>query len=60
MDYQNILSNEFRDIDVIKVNINEMGDLFNRGYQYYKVQLDNAFPDYISNNQSKFNHWIKQ
>ena len=37
-----------------------MGDLFNRGYQYYKVQLDNAFPDYISNNQSKFNHWIKQ
>ena len=60
MDYQNILSNEFRNIDVIKVNINEMGDLFNRGYQYYKVQLDNAFPDYISNNQSKFNHWIKQ
>ena len=51
---------EFTNIDVIKVNINEMGDLFNRGYQYYKVQLDNAFPDYILNNQSKFNHWIKQ
>jgi len=59
MDYQNILSNEFRDIDVIKVNINEMGDLFNRGYQYYKVQLDNTFSDYISNNQSKYYEWIK-
>ena len=53
------MSNEFRNIDVIKVNINEMGDLFNRGYQYYKVQLDNAFSDYISNNQSKYYEWIK-
>jgi len=36
-----------------------MGDLFNRGYQYYKVQLDNTFSDYISNNQSKYYEWIK-
>ena len=37
-----------------------MRDLFNKGYKYYKVQLDNTFPDYILNNQSKFNQWIEQ
>ena len=37
-----------------------MRDLFNKGYQYYKVQLDNTFPDYILNNQNKFYKWIKK
>jgi beta-1,4-mannosyl-glycoprotein beta-1,4-N-acetylglucosaminyltransferase len=50
---------EFTNIDAIKNNINEMRDLFNKGYRYYKVQLDNTFPDYILNNQNKFNQWIK-
>ena len=43
----------------IKNNINEMRDLFNKGYKYYKVQLDNTFPDYILNNQGKLNQWIE-
>ena len=51
---------EFTNIDAIKNNINEMRDLFNKGYKYYKVQLDNTFSDYILNNQSKFNQWIEQ
>ena len=49
----------FTNIDVIKKNIYEMRDLFNRGHQYYKVQLDNTYPDYILNNQNKFYKWIK-
>jgi len=51
---------KFTNIGAIKNNINEMRDLFNKGYQYYKVQLDNTFPDYILNNQNKFYKWIKQ
>ena len=51
---------KFTNISAIKNNINEMRDLFNKGYKYYKVQLDNTFPDYILNNKSKFNQWIKQ
>ena len=37
-----------------------MRDLFNRGHKYYRVHLDNTFPDYILNNKSKFNKWIVQ
>ena len=51
---------EFTNISVIKKNIREMRDLFRRGHKYYKVQLDNTFPDYILNNQSKFYQWIEQ
>ena len=50
----------FTNIDAVKKNIHEMRDLFNREHKYYRVHLDNTFPDYILNNQSKFNHWIKQ
>jgi len=48
------------DHSAIKNNINEMRDLFNKGYKYYKVQLDDTYPSYILNNQSKFYKWIKQ
>ena len=51
---------EFTDVKVIKKNIHEMRDLFNRGHKYYKVHLDNTFPDYILNNQSEFDQWIEQ
>ena len=50
---------EFTNIDTIKENIKEMRDLFNKGYKYYKVQLDKTFPEYILNNQNKFNQWIE-
>ena len=37
-----------------------MRDLFNKGYKYQKVQLDNTFPKYILNNKNKFDQWIEQ
>jgi beta-1,4-mannosyl-glycoprotein beta-1,4-N-acetylglucosaminyltransferase len=49
---------QFTEMDVIKKNINEMRDLFNKGYKYYKVQIDKNFPEYILNNQSKLSQWI--
>ena len=50
---------EFTNVDVIKKNIDEMRDLFNRGHKYRRVQLDNTYPNYILNNQNKFYKWIK-
>jgi beta-1,4-mannosyl-glycoprotein beta-1,4-N-acetylglucosaminyltransferase len=49
---------EFTNIDVIKSNIHEMRDLFDKGNKYYRVELDNTFPNYILNNQDKFSKWI--
>ena len=51
---------KYTQIEVIKKNIQEMRDLFNRGYKYNKVQLDNTFPEYILNNKNKFYKWINQ
>ena len=50
----------FTNINAVKKNIHEMRDLFNRGHKYYRVQLDNTYPDYILNNQNKFYKWIEQ
>ena len=51
---------KFTSVDMIKNNIKDMKDLFNRGYQYYKVQLDKTFPDYVLKNQDKFYKWIEK
>ena len=51
-------SSDFTDISIIRKNINEKKDLFKRGWIYEKVQLDNSFPDYISNNQKLLKEWI--
>jgi len=49
---------EFASIDAIKTNILNMRDLFNRGYKYQKVKLDNTFPEYIQNNVDQLGKWI--
>ena len=33
-------------------------DLFGRGHIYEKVEIDNTFPEYLINNQNKFNKFI--
>ena len=37
-----------------------MRDLFGKGFKYYKVKLDNTFPDYILKNKDKFLQWIEK
>ena len=51
---------EFTNVDNITKNINEKRDLFDKGFKYYKVKLDNTFPDYILKNQNKLLKWIEQ
>ena len=35
-----------------------MKDLFDRNYEFKKVNLDNTFPDYLVNNNLKFKDYI--
>ena len=33
-------------------------DIFDRGFKYSKVELDDSFPEYILKNLDKFKNWI--
>ena len=49
---------KFSSASVIKKKIDKSIDLFERGHQYMKVEIDNTFPNYLKNNQDKFNKFI--
>ena len=40
-------------MEVIKRKINQKKDLFDRNYEYKVLKIDNSFPKYIIDNQSK-------
>ena len=45
--------------DVIKTKIKNKKDLFNRGYDYIKVELDNSFPKYLLQNKDFYKDFIE-
>ena len=49
--FEGIIEEELKKID-------KSIDLFERGHQYMKVEIDNTFPNYLKNNQDKFNKFI--
>ena len=49
---------KFSSTSVIKKKIDKCIDLFGRGHQYMKVEIDNTFPNYLKKNQDKFNKFI--
>ena len=49
---------KFSSTSVIKKRIDKCIDLFGRGHQYMKVEIDNTFPNYLKKNQNKFNKFI--
>ena len=48
----------FSSTETIKYKIKKQIDLFNRGHEYQKIDLDDTFPKYILQNQKKFSDWI--
>ena len=44
--------------EVIKKKIEKKIDLFERGHQYQKIELDNTYPKFILENLSEFNEFI--
>ncbi|MBD1140861.1 glycosyl transferase family 17 [Pelagibacterales bacterium SAG-MED39] len=49
---------KFSNLDVIKKKINDKVDLFDRGHEYNKVNIDDSYPDYILRNMDKLKEWI--
>jgi len=43
---------------IIKNKILARVDLFERGHQYIKVEMDKFFPDFITTNKEKYKDWI--
>ena len=44
--------------DKIKKKIEDGKDIFNRGFDLKKINIDSSFPDYIVNNQKNLKDWI--
>ena len=48
----------YSDVEVIRRNILEKKDLFKRGWNYQKIELDETFPSHIYKNKKLFKEWI--
>ena len=46
------------EVENIRYKIEKGLDVFGRGYNLEKIEVDRSFPDYIYNNQKKFKDWI--
>jgi len=51
-------SEKFSNIEIIKKKIDNLEDLFGRGYKYEKFNLDETFPNYILENKNLFKDYI--
>ena len=49
---------ELTDKKKIEMRVLNNQDIFNRGYKFEKVKIDENFPKYILDNKSKFSEWI--
>ena len=49
---------EIVDLKNIYSKIQKGQDIFNRGYNLKKIELDSSFPSYILNNKEKFKKWL--
>jgi beta-1,4-mannosyl-glycoprotein beta-1,4-N-acetylglucosaminyltransferase len=51
-------SEEYSNEKIIEEKIKKKVDLFNRGFSYNQIKLDNTFPKYILENNEKYSKWI--
>ena len=51
-------SDEFSSVKNIRDKIDKKIDLFNRGFNYKVVEIDNKFPEYLQKNMKKYKNFI--
>ena len=56
--HQEYNKEEFTDINLIKQKITQGEDLFSRNIKYEKVEVDQSYPNYITENKEKFKKWM--
>jgi len=48
----------YKNLEVIKERMNNKKDLFNRGYNFKVIDIDESFPEYLNKNKDKFKQFI--
>ncbi len=56
--HQEFSSDKFSNIDIIKKKISNLEDLFNRGHQYKKIEIDDSYPEFLIKNLEKYKYYI--
>ena len=56
--HQEFYKDEFVDEDKIAKRIQNSQDLFDREFQYKKIEIDESFPEYIVKNKTMYKEWI--
>ena len=56
--HQEYNKKNFTDEKLIEKRIGSMVDIFDRNFNYQKINIDDNFPDYILSNKEKFKKWI--
>ncbi|MEK9954388.1 MAG: glycosyl transferase family 17, partial [Pelagibacteraceae bacterium] len=51
-------TSEITDEKKIQEKILQGTDIFNRGFELKKINIDSNFPEYIQNNKDKLSDWI--
>lgn len=55
---QQFNNKKFKDMDIIKKKMEQKVDLFDRGYNFKVLKIDQTFPKYIYENKEKFKEFI--
>ena len=56
--HQEFSSDKFSNIDIIKKKISNLEDLFNRGHQYKKIEIDDSYPEFLIKNIERYKYYI--
>ena len=49
---------KFKNIKRIEEKINLLENIFDLGFKYKKINIDDTFPSYLNKNKDKFKNWI--
>ena len=53
-------TNKIKDKTKIIEKIESGKDIFNRNYNFQRINIDDRFPEYLIKNKSKYINWIKE
>ena len=56
--HQEFNDEKFTNLEAIKNRISSNKDIFDRNYEYKKVEINDSFPEYILKNRENFSDWI--
>ena len=56
--HQEFSSDKFSNLDIIKKKISNLEDLFNRGHQYKKIEIDDSYPEFLIKNIERYKYYI--